>query len=756
MHLFEKRELLWKVSLIVLVSLVGLSLYTYSNDLSTFSSELNLPLLSSHDSNRCSAVEDINLMPPYLNLSSNIVIKDFSIDNSGNIYILEDENHVGRNNRPILIVKKIDSNGNLLSEFGYSGINNGQLSWPSGIDIDSNNFIYIADSGNSRVQKFSSNNDFITQWGSEGSRNGQFNQIFDITIDSANNVYVADSLNYRIQKFDSNGRFLMKFGSQGSANGQFASGPRRIAIDSVGNIYVTDFSDRVQKFDSNGRLLLKWNVDNGPRNIYADDKVYVAVEGHIKVFNTEGRFLYNIPNVLTGDEGSGTIDKYNNQIYIAENSEDIHGQYISKIKKLSCNSQSTTDINTIPTTCFFVKSWGSIGSGNGQFILPSGIDVDSNHNIYVSDMNNDNIQVFDSEGNFLRKWGSRGTSNNKLTSPRGLSIDSSNNVYVVDAGNFRVQKFNSNGGFLRSYPINRNARFGWDVVLGSSNNFFVSQGSEINEFDINTGSRSTPTFIGFPPRLNNSLGLAFDSSNRRLFVGLDRIYNFYEDANNQDIVFGSQGANEGQLDYPIGLDIDYNNNYLYEADIVNKRVQIFTLDGRYVNKFGDTGPRNGKLFNPRDVAYDAEGVNPDTNLSNHFVYVADLSKVFKYKCASINLENPSINVNIQPPSNVPDINFSELEEPVVDVPETSVSCSDSDGLSPSISGRVTSTSSGSSQSYIDSCISSSNFLWEYSCLPGGLWKQNCYKCDSCLNSKCVNAYKRHTVQECESSERRGA
>ena len=48
---------------------------------------------------------------------------------------------------------------------------------PHSIDVDSSGNVYVADSGNSRIQKFTSDGKFITKWGSEGSQTGQFRSL---------------------------------------------------------------------------------------------------------------------------------------------------------------------------------------------------------------------------------------------------------------------------------------------------------------------------------------------------------------------------------------------------------------------------------------------------------------------------------------------------------------------------------------------------------------------------------------------------
>lgn len=64
--------------------------------------------------------------------------------------------------------------------------------------------------------------------------------------------------------------------------------------------------------------------------------------------------------------------------------------------------------------------WGSFGLGDGQFINPSGLTVDSEDNVYVGDFGENNrIQKFDSEGNLLAEWGTPGTGDGQFINPAG-------------------------------------------------------------------------------------------------------------------------------------------------------------------------------------------------------------------------------------------------------------------------------------------------------------------------------------------------
>jgi hypothetical protein len=76
----------------------------------------------------------------------------------------------------------------------------------------------------------------------------------DVTVDSSGHVYVADTGNKRIQKFSPDGTFLVNWGTSGTGEGQFST-PTGIAVDSKGNVYVADLTSRVQKFNPAGEFL---------------------------------------------------------------------------------------------------------------------------------------------------------------------------------------------------------------------------------------------------------------------------------------------------------------------------------------------------------------------------------------------------------------------------------------------------------------------------------------------------------------------
>ncbi len=194
--------------------------------------------------------------------------------------------------------------------YGIEGSKQGQLKKARGFAIDGDGNLWIADTGNDRVQKFGPDGSFLQSIGEGGSRDGQFDDPSGIAVTKRGKVVVADTGNNRIQVFSARGVFLNAFGKSGKLSGQFAE-PVDVAVDAGENIYVVDRENaRIAKYDVNGKLL--WEAgkrgENAgqfekPENIAVspDNEVYVLDAGNnrVQVFGGDGKFLR-----LFGSEGA--------------------------------------------------------------------------------------------------------------------------------------------------------------------------------------------------------------------------------------------------------------------------------------------------------------------------------------------------------------------------------------------------------------------------------------------------------------------
>jgi hypothetical protein len=153
---------------------------------------------------------------------------------------------------------KPDEEGRLT--IGGYGAAQGQFIKPAGLAVDQEGNLYVADSGNHRVQKFDVDGLFLAEVGGAGSGNGQFNEPWGVAVDAQGNVYVADTWNHRIQKFDKALKYVTQWGSPASdlKNPRPTDfwGPRDVTVDAQGNVWVADTgTSRVLKFDANGTYL---------------------------------------------------------------------------------------------------------------------------------------------------------------------------------------------------------------------------------------------------------------------------------------------------------------------------------------------------------------------------------------------------------------------------------------------------------------------------------------------------------------------
>ena len=154
--------------------------------------------------------------------------------------------YVSCNNGSILILK---SDLSYVGTFGERGSGNGQFDTPRHIACDSTGKVYVADSGNHRIQVFTAEGKFLTVFGGRGCGGGRGELCFPfgVAIDSSDRVYVGEHMNYRVSVFTSEGQFVTSFGSEGNGPGEFQE-PKGLAVDKSGVLYVCDSSNRIQLF----------------------------------------------------------------------------------------------------------------------------------------------------------------------------------------------------------------------------------------------------------------------------------------------------------------------------------------------------------------------------------------------------------------------------------------------------------------------------------------------------------------------------
>jgi hypothetical protein len=126
----------------------------------------------------------------------------------------------------------------------------------------------------------------------------------------------------------------------------------------------------------------------------------------------------------------------------------------------------------------FICEFGSYGEGDGQFVWPMGITLDSEENVYVSDEWLNHISIFTKDGTFLRKWGQPGSGDGELHGPSGMAINNDGTMFLVDSKNHRVQKFTLDGRYLGQFGGFGNGpgqlNMPWGIALDNDGQVYVA------------------------------------------------------------------------------------------------------------------------------------------------------------------------------------------------------------------------------------------------------------------------------------------
>ena len=208
------------------------------------------------------------------------------------------------------------------------------------------------------------------------------------------------------------------FGSEGSGTSQF-NFTMHIEVDGAGNIYVSDEGlNRVLKFSANGVFLEQFYSGTGARAV---------------------AFLNNGNYIATRVQSSSYVQIFNS------------------------NKQ-------------LIREWGTYGTGDTNFGNIECISVDDEQNIWIVDGVNHRIKKYDQNGNLLLKFGKQGTATGDFDAPFGI-CNLKGKIYVSDVRNARVEVFDKNGKFLRIFPVTGNIyglrAFGENLYLANGQGYVI-------------------------------------------------------------------------------------------------------------------------------------------------------------------------------------------------------------------------------------------------------------------------------------------
>jgi len=476
---------------------------------------------------------------------------------------------------------------------GTAGSASGQLKAPQGIALTSGGNIWVADTGNNRLEKFNPSGGLLNKISGEGSEPGKVKGPKGITVAPDGSIWVADTGNHRIEQWNSSLAFVRAVGKLGKGDGEFEE-PFGIEADSTGAIWVSDLYDgRVQEFDESGSFLRKF----------------------LEAAGTEG----SATGLTTDAKGS---------IWVA----DVMSTEISHWM--------------IPGFPVYSSSVGSSGSGNSQFMHLAGLASDGNKgHVWALDQELDRLQEFGEKGEWLRNAGSKGSGAGMLSSPAGVTSNGLGNVWVADTGDNRIVEFNEKGEFVETFGTGVNKtkveaggteaernlctaasgnvcqaatagtaagqlKAPQGIALTSGGNIWVADtgnsriekfnasGTMINLLDGNGtsgGLMKEPAGIAVAP--DGSIWVA-DTGNNRIEQWNSSLSLIH--------VVGKEGSGGAEFKAPSAIFADASGN-IWVGDQKNNRVEEFGEGGRYRGQFGANGSGKFSFGSPMGIAVDNGG-----------------------------------------------------------------------------------------------------------------------------------------------------
>lgn len=458
-------------------------------------------------------------------------------------------------------IQAFDSAGRFLRAWGTRGTGYGQLSKPIGISVDARGRVYVVDQEASRVTKFSAGGDVLGVWGGVagaesviGSTTVAFRNPRAIATVGEELVYVADTGNGRIVVLRNNGEVVAIQPIQG-ANGQGL--PTGIAVEADGTIYVAEGTrNLVLKFASLDAPPLSWaaqgslDVNGGAPllGLSVDsgaDTLYVA-----DVYSNRVLRFRRDGTFVDSIAGSGGVGAaFATPFGVAAASGGtfyVADTYSHRMQKLSATGASLT-------------LWGERSGADGLLNLPYDVAIGPNGHVYVADTDGHSVQVFTASGVFLTRIGTEGTGDGQFRSPFGIDVAEDGTVFVADYYNDRIVRLNADGIWVDVFPTSLALSRPRDVAVTSDKVYVTSDST--NEI------------------------LVFQRGDGTFLQG-----------------WGGTGSGNSQFKGIFHLDVGADGR-VYVADVENNRIQVFDGSGTPLRALGPGDPNNAaRLLLPYGVA----------------------------------------------------------------------------------------------------------------------------------------------------------
>ena len=247
------------------------------------------------------------------------------------------------------------------------------------------------------------------------------------------------------------------------------------------------------------------------------------------------------------------------------------GVAVNEQDEIAVSDVGNNKIHLFKSDGTHVKSFGGKGAQHGEFDWPSGIVFHGANIIVAEQSRNSRIQELSRQGGYLSHFGGKGSLDHQLNYPAGLYIDSDGNIIVADKGNKLIKVFSPDGQFL--HKLCTEGSFTEPFHCIQHDNYLIVSDSDDNAVKL------------------------FDRKGNFLYK------------------FGKNGNADGEFNTPDCLSMN-RAGYLLVCDTRNHRIQVFDLSGKFVAKFGTEGSGIGEFNRPVSAAVLSDGKIVVSDLRN--------------------------------------------------------------------------------------------------------------------------------------------
>ena len=260
---------------------------------------------------------------------------------------------------------------------------------------------------------------------------------------------------------------------RGPAGRPFGGIVPAMATDSRDRVYIARRDPAaILVYASDGRYLESWGEDvfHNPHSVWIspEDQIYIAdVDDHtVRCCSTAGQVLqtWGTPG-RTGAPGepfnkpTWAVRSEAGELFVA----DGYGQF--RVHRFAADGA-------------LLCSWGTEGSGPGQFALPHCLRLDSRGRVLAIDRENGRIQHFDVDGNYLGEW-------SDLGAPNDIFIDANDHVFIAE-GERRISVLDLDGKVLDRWGEEGDAPGQFadhphGIWLDSSGDLYIAEVPYIND-----------------------------------------------------------------------------------------------------------------------------------------------------------------------------------------------------------------------------------------------------------------------------------